>query len=100
MCGRHAPRQDSVSRSAVRSAVDESLLDKDTLAMLHRVFYDGCMKANFWGGHSERKRRAALDRVQFVELFSTLTQWDACADRAFDLLEENGAVSFPGAARD
>jgi hypothetical protein len=37
--------QDSVSRTAVRTvADDECLLDKEQLSMLHRMFYDGCMK--------------------------------------------------------
>lgn len=36
--------QDNISKTAVRSAVDESLFADSELAALHRVFYDGCMK--------------------------------------------------------
>lgn len=36
--------QDTVSRSAVRSASEESLLDRQQLMELHRAFHDGCMK--------------------------------------------------------
>lgn len=41
--------QDNVSRSAVRTATDESLLSKDQLVELHREFHDGCMKVSDFG---------------------------------------------------
>lgn len=37
--------QDSVSKSAVRSAEEDSLLNNPELMVLHRSFHDGCMKA-------------------------------------------------------
>ena len=47
--------QDTVSRSAVRSAGEESLLEREQLKELHRAFHDGCMKVG--GGAGEKKAR-------------------------------------------
>eukprot|EP00051_Salpingoeca_urceolata_P033144 m.19172 g.19172 ORF g.19172 m.19172 type:complete len:1147 (-) comp5888_c0_seq2:74-3514(-) len=83
--------QDNISRSAVRSAFEESLFNKEELAMLHRVFYDGVMKAAFWGGI---KKRLVVDQTQFVALFEQLTPWDCVSRQAYSLLSDVDGVTF------
>ncbi len=57
--------QDSVSRTAVRSAADESLMSKEELAMLHRIFYDGCMKV----GCEQNQRKAERTPGTFIYIY-------------------------------
>lgn len=85
--------QDTISKSAVRIAIEDSLFDKSTLITLHRIFHDGCMKAAFWGD-KEHKRRV-LDKTQFKMLFEKLTPWGMFSEHAFRLLaEQDGFVTF------
>eukprot|EP00055_Hartaetosiga_balthica_P017047 m.111305 g.111305 ORF g.111305 m.111305 type:complete len:1051 (+) comp9233_c0_seq5:87-3239(+) len=88
--------QNSVSRSAVRSAEEQSLFKEDELAELHRAFYDGCMKVAFWTQRKVRHLRAYLNKEQFVVLISQLTEWGVFAEDLFDYLsKDNGSVDFP-----
>eukprot|EP00047_Mylnosiga_fluctuans_P010166 m.14890 g.14890 ORF g.14890 m.14890 type:complete len:1101 (-) comp2984_c0_seq1:172-3474(-) len=86
--------QDTVSRTAVRAVADseDCLLDKEQLATLHRIFYDGCMKVAFWSGSTQRRRY--LNEAQFVRLFSEVTTWGVLAHRMFKMLASADGVSF------
>ncbi|EGD78656.1 hypothetical protein PTSG_11761 [Salpingoeca rosetta] len=86
--------QNSVSRSAVRTVVGDSLFDKDELAFLHREFHDGCMKVAFWTQQKDRHKRRYLDQTQFGALLRKLTEWDVFADAMYTLLHKEGPVNF------
>lgn len=46
--------QENISRSAVRSAEEESLFTRDELMSLHRVFFGACMKVGRSSGSHGR----------------------------------------------
>lgn len=73
--------QDSVSKSAIRSAQEESLFSPDELLELHRAFQSACMKAYFWGISNAKHSVIELD--QFRELFARYTPWGCMSDKAY-----------------
>ncbi|EDQ85151.1 uncharacterized protein MONBRDRAFT_29503 [Monosiga brevicollis MX1] len=89
--------QDSVSKSAVRAAVDESLLTEKELFILHRVFHEGCMKVYYWSQDYDTRQRL-LNEEQFVLLINRLTPWGIFAEALYQLARSEGPINFVAVA--
>eukprot|EP00042_Codosiga_hollandica_P052495 m.667589 g.667589 ORF g.667589 m.667589 type:complete len:1033 (+) comp58508_c0_seq15:3918-7016(+) len=84
--------QDNISRSAVRTAAETSLLTQAELSQLHRAFQAACMKRSFWDTTASVSH---LDSAHFLELFSSFTSWGIVGRRAYDAYSTNG-IDFAG----
>lgn len=80
--------QDNISKSAVRSAQEESLFSQDELIELHRAFQTTCMKAYFWGKLNQNF--GVIELPQFTELFTRFSPWGALAAKAYEVMSKKG----------
>lgn len=82
--------QDSMSKTAVRSVLDDAFFEKDELAALHRVFYAGCMRVSarlVWGRVlwlSPTLRSCTLRLASVGGLLGRIKEAGAQRDRIFD----------------
>eukprot|EP00045_Choanoeca_perplexa_P014880 m.177881 g.177881 ORF g.177881 m.177881 type:complete len:1128 (+) comp16826_c0_seq2:75-3458(+) len=89
--------QNSVSKSAVRSAEEDSLLSNAELMVLHRSFHDGCMKVCFWTQDYDKRQRV-LNQEQFTVLMQRLTPWGVFSEAMYNLLAQEGPLNFTSVA--
>eukprot|EP00036_Acanthoecidae_sp_10tr_P002775 CAMPEP_0182942334 /NCGR_PEP_ID=MMETSP0105_2-20130417/50496_1 /TAXON_ID=81532 ORGANISM="Acanthoeca-like sp., Strain 10tr" /NCGR_SAMPLE_ID=MMETSP0105_2 /ASSEMBLY_ACC=CAM_ASM_000205 /LENGTH=1191 /DNA_ID=CAMNT_0025082049 /DNA_START=232 /DNA_END=3808 /DNA_ORIENTATION=- len=75
--------QQNLRKSAVRAVSDPAFSEQE-LALLHRYFYGGVLKATFW--NEKHSLRAVLDRQQFEAVLDEISPWGAIAQRLYDFV--------------